>query len=126
MKNEVLRILKLVEEGKLSSEEAAELIKEVEGISQEPEKISKPSQKKFIFVQIRSEDGDNVDIRLPLSMANLLKATIPGVISKSAPQMDVEGITNQISAALEELSSTEGDLVNIMSSDGSTVRIFVA
>ncbi len=126
MKNEVLRILKLVEEGKLSSEEAAELIKEVEGISQEPEKISKPSQKKFIFVQIRSEDGDNVDIKLPLSMANLLKATIPGVISKSAPQMDVEGITNQISAALEELSSTEGDLVNIMSSDGSTVRIFVA
>ncbi|MCD6102706.1 MAG: hypothetical protein J7J68_01885 [Thermotogaceae bacterium] len=126
MKNEVLRILKLVEEGKLSSEEAAELIKEVEGISQEPEKISKPSQKKFIFVQIRSEDGDNVDIRLPLSMANLLKATIPGVISKSAPQMDVEGITNQISAALEELSSTEGDLVNITSSDGSTVRIFVA
>ncbi|RKX43729.1 MAG: hypothetical protein DRP33_00495 [Thermotogae bacterium] len=126
MKNEVLRILKLVEEGKLSSEEAAELIKEVEGISQEPEKISKPSQKKFIFVQIRSEDGDNVDIKLPLSMANLLKATIPGVISKSAPQMDVEGITNQISAALEELSSTEGDLVNITSSDGSTVRIFVA
>ncbi|RKX37880.1 MAG: hypothetical protein DRP19_00355 [Thermotogae bacterium] len=126
MKNEVLRILKLVEEGKLSSEEAAELIKEVEGISQEPEKISKPSQKKFIFVQIRSEDGDNVDIRLPLSMANLLKATIPGVISKSAPQMNVEEITNQISAALEELSSTEGDLVNITSSDGSTVRIFVA
>ena len=126
MKNEVLRILKLVEEGKLSSEEAAELIKEVESISQEPEKISKPSQKKFIFVQIRSEDGDNVDIRLPLSMANLLKATIPGVISKSAPQMNVEEITNQISAALEELPSTEEDFVNITSSDGSTVRIFVA
>jgi len=126
MKNEVLRILKLVEEGKLSSEEAAELIKEVEGISQEPEKLSKSSQKKFIFVQIRSDEGDNVDIRLPLSMANLLKATIPGVISKSAPQMNAEEITNQISAALEELSSTEGDLVNITSSDGSTVRIFVA
>lgn len=126
MKNEVLRILKLVEEGKLSSEEAAELIKEVESISQEPEKISKPSQKKFIFVQIRSEDGDNVDIRLPLSMANLLKATIPGVISKSAPQMNVEEITNQISAALEELPNTEEDFVNITSSDGSTVRIFVA
>ncbi|AEH52001.1 SHOCT-like domain-containing protein [Pseudothermotoga thermarum] len=124
MREEFVRVMNLVKEGKLTSEQAAELIETMMSNFASSEKQTHEMSKKLIKVQVRSSKGDNVDIQLPLKLSKLLILGLPALKEKM-PDVDLNVISQQLQEALENLENLEGDIVNITASDGTTVRVFV-
>lgn len=126
MREELLKLFKLVKEGKISPEEALEIAETV-GIFSQPQQTTKEKTpgKKMLYIQIRSAQGEKVDVKVPVSMAQLLKLSLPALKDK-LPNVDLQMVSQQIDQALNSLEEFEGDIVNISSNDGTTVRMFVS
>jgi hypothetical protein len=124
------KILAMLSEGKISVDEAAQLLEKVSS-TEEPEKAPAPQgpvkNPRFLRVVVNSNDGDRVNVRVPLS---LIKTGIKlgSLMPKEAAQtvsdkgFDLSTLSqldeNELAQALSELT------VEVDGSDGETVRIF--
>lgn len=123
--DERLRILKMVEEGTITAEQAAELMKTlgVEDTVQLPARTA--YDKKLFRIVVDSAEGDIVHIQLPISaIKKILKATGKLPI----PDKDLQGVDlGEMMEAVSEFldAEVEGDFINVDASDGTKVRIFV-
>jgi hypothetical protein len=124
------KILAMLSEGKISIDEAAQLLEKVSS-TEEPEKVSVPQgpvkSPRFLRVVVDSADGGKVNVRVPLS---LIKTGIKlgSLMPKEAAQtvsdkgFDLSSLSqldeNELAQALSELT------VEVDGSDGETVRIF--
>lgn len=124
---EKLRILKMVEEGTVTAEQAAELMNAL-GAGEEREEtglIKSGYDRKMFRIVVDSVKGDKVNVQFPVgAVKKLLKATGQLPI----PQQNMEGI--DFTAMMEAVSQCldeeiEGDFVNVTAADGTTVRVFV-
>lgn len=123
MKEEVKRILNLVEEGKIDSDKAAELI---EALNSQPDtnQVAKlGNSDKMLHVRVITENAkDNVNVNVPI---NFLKAIgtavnnvkIPGVSEQEG--IDVKMIMEAIDAGLE------GRIVDIKTGSGDIVEVTI-
>lgn len=124
---EKLRILKMVEDGTVTAEQAAQLMNALGvGEAQEGTGLIKSNYDKKMFrIVVDSIKGDKVNVQFPVgAVKKLLKATGQLPI----PQQEMEGI--DLNAMMEAVSECldeeiEGDFVNVTAADGTTVRIFV-
>lgn len=124
--DEKLRILKMVEEGTITAQQAADLMNAM-GVEQPQEQLPviKSYDKKMFRILVDAPNGDNVNIQFPVgAVKKILKAT--GQIPM--PQQEMEGI--DVKAMMEAVSECldeeiEGDFVNVTAADGTKVRIFV-
>lgn len=123
--DEKLRILKMVEEGTMTAEQAVDLMSAME-LDVSVQSVAKNMYDKKIFrVIVDSETGDKVNVQFPVgAIKKLLKATgklpIPDDYLKD---MDLSNIMEAVSECLDE--EIEGDFVNVEGSDGTVVRVFV-
>lgn len=107
MGEERIRILKMLEEGEISVEEANQLLKAV-GDSSEKKLVKKKMSSLKIMV---SEGGDEkVNISLPLSLAKGLLRFIPRSAKESLEKEDLD--LDQLIDSIESLDEPS-DLVNI-------------
>lgn len=125
--DERLRILKMVEDGTITAEQAAELMKAmgVEEESQVPAKSKAGYDKKMFRIIVDSVDGDKVNVQFPVgAIKKILKVTgkLP-IADKDLQGVDLEQMMNAISECLDE--EIEGDFVNVDAADGTTVRVYV-
>lgn len=123
--DEKLRILKMVEEGTITAEQAAELMKAM-GVEEERQVPAKSNYDKKMFrVIVDSVDGDKVNIQFPVgAIKKILKVTgkLP-IPDKDLQGVDLEQMMDAIVECLDE--EIEGDFVNVDAADGTTVRVFV-
>lgn len=126
--DEKLRILKMVEEGKITAEQAAELMSAM-NVDDIPEKtqveLVNCYDKKMFRIVVDSVNGDKVNIQFPVgAVKKILKATgkLP-IPEKDLQGMDLASMMDAVSECLED--EIEGDFVNVEAADGTTVRIFV-
>ncbi|GFR35518.1 SHOCT-like domain-containing protein [Thermobrachium celere] len=120
MNEEVMKVLKMVEEGKIDSQKAAELISLFN--SKEQEKINETKEKMFKII-VKSSKGDNVNINVPVKFISTLGAAI-----KKLPKVEgVEGLEEiDIQAILKAVSEgLEGKIVDIKSENGDIVEVVV-
>ena len=123
--DEKLRILKMVEEGTMTAEQAVDLMSAME-LDVSLQSVEKNMYDKKMFrVIVDSETGDKVNVQFPVgAIKKLLKATgklpIPDDYLKD---MDLSNIMEAVSECLDE--EIEGDFVNVEGSDGTVVRVFV-
>lgn len=122
MRDEFLRIVNLVKDGKLTPEQALELA-ETMGFFSET-KQSSTEKKRMFYIQVRSDDGDKVDIKIPAGLTQILKLSLP-VLQEKVPNVDLNLLSEQLDEALKSLSEIEGDILNVTGSDGTTIRIFI-
>ena len=125
--DERLRILKMVEDGTITAEQAAELMKAmgVEEESQVPAKSKAGYDKKMFRIIVDSVDGDKVNVQFPVgAIKKILKVTgkFP-IADKDLQGVDLEQMMEAISECLDE--EIEGDFVNVDAADGTTVRVYV-
>lgn len=125
--DERLRILKMVEDGTITAEQAAELMKAmgVEEESQVPAKSKAGYDKKMFRIIVDSVDGDKVNVQFPVgAIKKILKVTgkLP-IADKDLQGVDLEQMMYAISECLDE--EIEGDFVNVDAADGTTVRVYV-
>lgn len=127
MKDEISRILTLVEEGKIDKEKASELINLLQGKDQ-PELVTikkeVPYGNKMLKIRVTSEEGDNVNVNLPI---NLVKAVLKvGTnIAEKIPEAEkyvkdinvdllIEAIENELDGQIVDVTSANGDKVFVV------------
>ncbi|QED47911.1 SHOCT-like domain-containing protein [Cytobacillus dafuensis] len=127
MKDEISRVLTLVEEGKIDKEKASELINILQGKDQ-PELVTikkeVPYGNKMLKIRVNSEKGDNVNVNLPI---NLVKAVLKvGTnIAEKIPEAEkyvkdinidllIEAIENELDGQIVDITSANGDKVFVV------------
>src|SRR5699024_3920154 len=122
MQEEIAKIIKMVEEGKVSAEEASELINALK----EEEVTSAPDKGymgKKVKIRIHSEDKEKVRVNIPIRFVKWILKTGHGIAS-SIPEarayaddidMDVlmHAIDNGIDGKIIDLDTEEGESIAI-------------
>ncbi|MFD1739792.1 hypothetical protein ACFSCX_25330 [Bacillus salitolerans] len=120
MRGEITKVLELLQEGKINNEEAADILsalKEEVAPALEP----KGYMSKSLKIKVDSEDGDKVNVNLPLKLVKSLHGAIENipVIQKHLNGLDMNLILDAIS------NHVEGPIVDIDSADGEKVCIVI-
>jgi hypothetical protein len=128
MKDEISRVLTLLEEGKIDKEKASELINILQGKDQ-PELVTIKKEvlsygNKMLKIRVTSEEGDNVNVNLPI---NLVKAVLKvGTnIAEKIPEAEkyvkdinvdllIEAIENELDGQIVDITSANGDKVFVV------------
>lgn len=123
LKEERMKILDLLSKGIINATEASELLSALEA-NQTNEVVvptvvdSKKAPFRMLKILVDSQDGDVVKIQIPVEFAKLLKT---GKFNVNLEDSDID-----IDALLQMIQSgVVGEIVNIVSADGDTVRIVV-
>ncbi|MCH6267944.1 SHOCT-like domain-containing protein [Neobacillus citreus] len=126
MKDEISRVLTLVEEGKLDKEKATELINVLQGKEPTVELKKEASSygSKMLKIRVNSHEGDNVNVNLPI---NLVKAVLKvgTSIAERIPQAEkyvkdinvdllIEAIENELDGQIVDVTSANGDKVFVV------------
>lgn len=120
MNENITRILKMVEDGKISADKAAELIEAIKGKETETGQDNQGCRGEKMFkVNVLSGKGDKIKIRLPVKFVkSSLKAfgKMP-VNVKGCEEIDMKVITDAIE------NDIEGEIVTVKSCDGDDIEI---
>lgn len=134
---EKLQILKMLEDKKISVEQAEKLLKAVDTADSKSD-VKRPAQETVAAVKnevagklkgkfkvvVESSDGDNVAITLPLMLAKLAVNMMP---KNKMAEIKSEGIDlEQIVANIDSfVDMVDEDIVNVESANGDMVRIYI-
>jgi len=121
MKEEVMRILKMVEEGKISSEKGAELI-EALNANKPVQQLTNEYRDKMLKIRVNDE-ADKIEVNLPIKF---IKAAGSSAIKmcmldkgKGMDGIDLQAILDAID------NSIEGKIIDVKGSNGDTVEIYI-
>ncbi len=138
------RILNMLAEGKITAEEAEQLLDALDArktpLAAEPAIKGDPSAliaalPKYLYVKVVSVNGDNVDVKVPLALVRSgLKLTSlipPQAMDEVNAQMAEHGMSidfnnfkpEDIDELIEALREME---INVNSADGDNVRVYCA
>lgn len=126
------RILNMLSEGKISVKEAEKLLKAVGDKKESTKKGTSIKEKKSsvkkldgkLKIIVESEDGDNVNISVPLKLAGMVGKLMPGSAKEELENegIDIGALVSGLGDAIDDFDE---DIVNINSSDGDKVRIYI-
>jgi len=123
MSEEKRIILEMVKDGKISVDEAEQLLDKAEPGESigDTEVAKKPSSRKFLRIRVTEEDQEKVNIKIPMALAKVGLKFIP----KNKMKVNGEEInSDQIMEMINE--GAEGEIVNIDASDkGKNVKITI-
>lgn len=125
--SEKLTILKMVEDGKITVEEASKLLDSIEGKKEELSIISKTEGRTAKWLKIRvveAEEGTKVNVNVPIALIDfafkIAKASDSDFDVKLGNlNVDIDDIIKMIQ------EGAEGKIVDIESDDGTKVEIVV-
>lgn len=128
MKEDIAKIITMLQEGKIDNEEASELIsalKEKDNQETRSSSQAKNDSGKLLKVLVQSDNHENVNIKLPVKLIKgLLK--MGHSITKSIPQTQKyadEIDTDVLISAIDQ--NVTGKIIDITSSNGDLVTIYI-
>ena len=123
MSEEKRIILEMVKDGKISVDEAEQLLEKANpGESMdETSVVKKPNSKKFLRIRVTEEDEVKVNIKIPMALAKVGLKFIPkGKLKVNGEQISADQILEMIH------EGSEGELVNIDTEDkGKNVKVTI-
>ena len=122
MKEEIKRILKMVEDEKIDLDKASELIEAINKPSNVPQLSTSPNIDKMLKVRVLSATKDTVNVNVPVKFLKAIgnavnNIKIPGV--SDAEGIDIKMIMEAIDSGLE------GKIVDVKSSSGDIVEVSI-
>ena len=122
LRDERMKILELLSEGIITSDEAEKLLLALDtnetDFNQEIVQTKKKAPFKMLKILIDSNDGDKVRIQIPVEFSKLLK-TNKFKSNIGDADIDIDAILDMISQGVD------GEIVNVSSSDGDIIKIIV-
>lgn len=113
MNEERMRILKMVEEGKIGTEEASELLAALEGENKKEKSNNIVKSKiKKIKIYVEEKGKEKVNITIPFKLAKLAIKLIPKSAQRELEEKEGINIKEIINAIEDELIE-ESTLVNV-------------
>ncbi|MBK0008717.1 MULTISPECIES: SHOCT-like domain-containing protein [Priestia] len=128
MKEEITKVLTMVQEGKIDAEKGSELIQVLKEKEETGNKLSKKPNAyldKTLKIRVLSTENDNVKVNLPIKLVKLVLMAGHS-IAASIPQSEkyVKDIDiNLIVEAIE--NELDGQIVDIKSANGDTVSVII-
>jgi len=128
MKEEITRVLTMVQEGKIDAEKGSELIQVLKEKEETGNKLLKKPNAyldKMLKIRVVSSENDNVKVNLPIKLVKLVLMAGHS-IAASIPQSEkyVKDIDiNLIVEAIE--NELDGQIVDIKSANGDTVSVII-
>jgi len=128
MKEEITKVLTMVQEGKIYAEKGSELIQVLKEKEETGNKLSKKPNAyldKTLKIRVLSTENDNVKVNLPIKLVKLVLMAGHS-IAASIPQSEkyVKDIDiNLIVEAIE--NELDGQIVDIKSANGDTVSVII-
>ena len=124
MKEEIAKVLTMVQEGKIDSEKAAELI-DVLKEKNSPKVVNNPYLDKTLKIRVKSEQNDNVTVNLPLKLVKAVLKAGHGIAS-NVPQAKEYVKDLDIDLLIDAIENEiDGKIVDIQSANGDTVAVFI-
>lgn len=122
MKEEVKRILKMVEEGKIDVDKASELIDALTKSANEQPIVLSKNLDKMLKVRVLSATKDTVNVNVPIKFLKAIgnavnNIKIPGISDEDG--IDIKMIMEAIDSGLE------GKIVDVKSSNGDIVEVYI-
>lgn len=123
MDEEIGKILKMVEEGKISSDKAKELIEALDCKNTSVELSSDDDiMDKMLKIKVNSSEGDNVNVNMPIKLIKTVLKTVGKLpISNNVKGMEdidlsliSDAIDNGLSGKIMDVKSANGDIVEIV------------
>jgi hypothetical protein len=115
------QILQMVKDGDINIEEAAKLLEALDAPT--PNVVRAQNSKQKLRILVDSANGDTVRINVPIS---LIKAgvNLASQLNVNGQPIDMKGVDmDMVKKAIED--GETGEIVDIQTSDGENVRIFV-
>ena len=131
MKEEIRKVLEMVEQGKVNSAQAVELL-EAMGLNDDaaPEKaVRKPEQKRLLKISVNKTGGDKVDVKVPISLLQAGMgigknfAVSAGQDNPAMKDLDWDQLMLAINQMVED--GTSGEIVTVDSAAGDHVKIWL-
>jgi len=128
MKEEITRVLTMIQEGKIDADKGSELI---QALQEKEETSNKSFEKttsyldKTLKIRVVSAENDNVTVNLPIKLVKVVLMAGHS-IAASIPQSEkyVKDIDiNLIIEAIEK--ELDGQIVDIKSANGDSVAVFI-
>ena len=122
MKEEVRKILKMVEEGKIDSDKATELIEAINKPITMQQLSASENIGKMLIVRVLSAKNDTVNVKIPVKFLKAIGSAVNNI--KIPGISDQEGI--DIKMIMEAIDSgLEGKIVDVKSGNGDTVEVSI-
>ncbi|WP_027626316.1 SHOCT-like domain-containing protein [Clostridium lundense] len=121
MNDEIMKVLNMLEEGKIDAQKAGELIEVLNASKNNVPTVT--NSDKMLKIRVNSQNGDNVNINIPVKFIR----TIGGAIKRIPKVEGIEGMEDiDIQAILQAVSDgLDGKIVDVKSEKGDNVEIIV-
>jgi hypothetical protein len=121
LKEERLKILELLQEGKITPQQAESLLSALMEPAAKENKVEvqKKGPFRMLKICIDSENGDKVRVNIPVEFAKLLKKGRFGNVNLDDFEIDIDSILEMVQSGLN------GEIVSMDSGDGAHVKIIV-
>lgn len=128
MKEEISRVLTMVQEGKIDAEKASELIQVLKEKAETDDNLLEQSTKyldKTLKIRVVSAENDNVTVNLPLKLVKVVLMAGHS-IAASIPQSEKYVKDIDINLIIEAIENElDGQIVDIKSANGDTVSVII-
>ncbi|MEY8001715.1 hypothetical protein AB8U03_16220 [Clostridium sp. Mt-5] len=123
MNEEIAKVLKMLEKGKITSDKAQDIIESLKDKSKDVQAVSDEDiTDKMLKIKVNSHDGDNVNVNLPVKFIKIILKTVGKIpISDSVKGMEnidlnliSEAIDNNLSGKIVDVKSANGDVVEVV------------
>ncbi|MGG2073770.1 hypothetical protein AB1J28_10495 [Lysinibacillus irui] len=128
MKEEITKVLTMIQEGKIDADKGSELIQVLQEKEESGNEFAEKPTKyldKTLKVRVVSTENDNVTVNLPIK---LVKAVLMAghSIAASIPQSEKYVKDIDINLLLEAIENElDGQIVDIKSANGDSVSVFI-
>lgn len=128
MKEEITRVLTMVQEGKIDADKGSELIQIFKEKEETGNKLlEKPTKylDKTLKIRVVSAENDNVTVNLPIKLVKVVLMAGHS-IAASIPQSEKYVKDVDISLIMEAIENElDGQIVDIKSANGDTVSVII-
>ncbi|MGE7909493.1 SHOCT-like domain-containing protein [Lysinibacillus xylanilyticus] len=128
MKEEISRVLTMVQEGKIDADKASELIQVLKEKAETDDSFLETPTKyldKTLKIRVVSAENDNVTVNLPLKLVKVVLMAGHS-IAASIPQSEKYVKDIDINLIIEAIENElDGQIVDIKSANGDTVSVII-
>ncbi|AZV42714.1 MULTISPECIES: SHOCT-like domain-containing protein [Peribacillus] len=128
MKEEITRVLTMVQEGKIDADKGSELIQVLREKEETGNKLfEKPTKylDKTLKIRVVSAENDNVTVNLPIKLVKVVLMAGHS-IAASIPQSEKYVKDIDINLIIEAIENElDGQIVDIKSANGDTVSVII-
>lgn len=127
MQEEIARIIHMVEEGKINSEEASKLISALNEDKEPAETSTSKStyMKKSVKINIRSEDKETLNVSVPIRFVKWILKTGHGIAS-AIPEAKAYVDDIDMNAVMDAIDhGAEGKIIDMDTEEGDSIAVYI-